>query len=176
MYQELISFIDNEFYEKKNHNRHLIGFLIDAKIEMILEYCESSEIVHTQRVFQLCNLMAEKHDTLRRNYWKFVYKQFLFDKIKLRHASNDTGGGAKTDDTWRHKIGKKVDEESDDTLVPAEAQSNKKKTKSTLKEKKANMEKANGFGTDLLFEIMNKYNHWVIQMKSSTLHLTILLL
>lgn len=159
LYEEFISFIEHEFYEKKNHNRHLIGFLIDAKIEMILEFCESSEIVHTQKVFQLCNLMAEKHDKIRQNYWKFVYKQFYFEKIKLRQQAADTTGGAKTDQTWRARIGKKVDEQNDDTLVPAASDDARKKTKKkTVKEKKANAEKANGFGTDLLFEIMNKYS------------------
>lgn len=154
VYQDLISFIEHEFYEEKNHNRHLVGFLIDAKIEMILEFCESSEIVHTQKVFELCNLMAEKIDKIRHNYWKFVYKQFYFEKIKLRQQASDTGaaGGAKTDQTWRARIGKKV--EGDDT-IPAESV---KKTKKKSAVKKANAEKANGFGTDLLFEIMNKYS------------------
>lgn len=158
-YQDLINFVEHEFYENKNHNRHLVGFMIDEKIEMILEFCESSELVQTQKVFQLCNLMADKYDTTRRNYWKFVYKQFYFDKIKQRHESSDVGG-AKSDQTWKEKIGKKVKDDSDDTLVPSEEDSSRKKKKSKkVEQKKCNAEKAKGIGTDLLFEIMSKYKN-----------------
>lgn len=158
-YQELINFVENEFYEKKNLNRHLIAFMIDAKIEMILELCESNELVQSQKVFQLCNLMAEKFDPLRRNYWKFVYKNFYFEKIKKRNESNESDGGAKTDQTWRNKIGKKMNDDDDNLLETSELK-NKSKTKKKVELKKAeNCEKAKGIGTDLLSEIMNKYSH-----------------
>lgn len=156
LYQNFVDFVEHEFYEEKNHNRHLIGFMIDAKIEMILESCESNELVHTQKVLQLCNLMADKYDKMRKNYWKFVYKKFYYDKIMQRHESNDSGG-AKSDESWKNKIGKKHDER-DESLLPSQMES---KGKEKLKKKvdpKTNKQKANGFGTDLLFEIMNKYN------------------
>lgn len=160
-YQEFIDFVDNEFYEKKNINRHLIAFIIDTKIEMILEFHESNEMVQTEKVLQLCNLMAEKFDPLRKNYWKFVYKNFYFEKIKKRHASSDSGG-TKSDETWKNKIGKKI--AADEDLIEKNELNTKTSTKTKSKEKDQvrktkNCEKPIGFGTDLLFEIMNKYNH-----------------
>lgn len=158
-YQSLISFIENEFYERHIENRHLIAFMIDAKIEMILEFCESSEIIQTQRVLQLCNLMANRFDTIRKNYWKFVYKKFVYDKIKQRRET-DESGGTKSDETWKEKIGKKINERNDeDTLAPAELRLDTKKKKKVQLGKKENCEKAKRIGTDLLFEMINKYNN-----------------
>lgn len=160
-YQEFIEYLEMEFNEKHIANRHLIAFLIDAKIEMILESFESSELIHTQKVFLLCNLMADRFDKTRRNYWKFVYKQFCFDRIKQRHESNDdadaTLGGAKQDESWKQKIGKKHAEEFE-TNMRVELQLNKKTKKKVVFKKQENCEKATRIGTDLLFELMNKYN------------------
>lgn len=113
-YAEFMSFIHNQFYEKHNHSRHLLAILIDAKIEMILEFYEGNEMIQTAKVLQLCNLMAQRCDTIRKSYWNFIYKKFCYDKIKQRSEANDLGG-AKRDETWKSKIGKKVVE---DTLEP----------------------------------------------------------
>ena len=36
-----------------------------------------------------CNAMASDYDKILANYWKFVYKKFYYDKIKVRYQSND---------------------------------------------------------------------------------------
>ena len=154
-YDDFVEFVENEFYENKNLNRHLISFIIDTKIEIILELYESNELVQSQKVFQLCNLMAEKFDPIRKNYWKFVYKHFYFEKIKKHHESNDSSGGAKLDQSWKEKIGKKLNE--GDVFLDTCESKTKIKTKKKVEIK--HLEKANGIGTDLLFEIMNKYNN-----------------
>lgn len=158
-YQEFVSFVENEFYEKKCVNRHLMAFIIDSKIEMILELCESNELVQSQKVYQLCNLMAEKFDPIRRNYWKFVYKNFYFEKIKKRREADDCVGGAKSDETWKDKIGKKLEDGDENLPEMREMKSEAKLRKKVQFRKTDNLEKANGIGTDLLFEMVNKYNH-----------------
>lgn len=156
LYQEFLNFVENEYLENQNRSRHLMAFMIDTKIEMILEFCESNEIVQTQKVLQLCNLMSEKYDKTRKTYWKFVYKKFYYDKIKQRLETNDSGG-AKSDQSWKQTIGKKMNE--GDEIIANEFNSIKvTKGKKMECKKKENFEKAKGFGTDLLFEIMNKYN------------------
>lgn len=159
-FEEFQKFLEKEFYEHKNTNRHLIGFLIDAKIEMVLTQCESSEIIHTQKVRDFCNLMAERFDKTRKNYWKFVLKKFYYDKILLnRKDKDDCTGGAKSNQTWKEKIGKKLNEEDEDTFVISgdhEGKTTKKKVKEFKKGDKC--ERAKGIGTDLLFDLMNKYN------------------
>lgn len=109
-YQDFMIFLENEFYEKHRCNRHLVAFLIDAKIEMILEFRGSNEMVQTAKVLQLCNLMADRFDIVRKSYWKFVYRKFCYDKILQRSENNDVGG-AKRDETWKSKIGKKFIED-----------------------------------------------------------------
>lgn len=162
-FQLFENFVENEFYEHKNNNRHLIAFLIDSKIEMILLQCESNEIIHTQKVRELCNLMAEKVDKIRRNYWKFVYKKFYYDKIRCNRKDEDycCKGGAKRNQTWRENIGKKINEEQkdDESFMNLEREMKVKKTKNKTEFKKGETcEKAKGIGTDLLFDLMNKYN------------------
>lgn len=159
LFQDFINYVENEFYEKKNINRHLVGFIIDAKIETILEFCESNELIQTQKVLQLCNLMTDRFDPMRKNYWKFVYKKFAYDKIKLRHESNEVGG-VKQDQTWREKIGKKINKDANFEASFDSADKSKSKAKKKVENKKKdNCGKAKGIGTDLLFEIMNKYNN-----------------
>lgn len=158
-YEEFKSFLEKEFYEKHNNNRHLVAFIIDAKIEMVLDEYESNELIHSQKVYQLCNLMADRFDKIRKNYWKFVYKKFHYDKIKKRHETNEAGG-AKEDQTWKTKIGKRMDDKSSETSLLEQPTKDKEKSKEKLHFKKSEKhEKASGIGTDLLFEIMNKYNH-----------------
>lgn len=158
-YRDFVNFSENEFYERKNLNRHLIAFLIDAKIEMILEFCESNEIVQTQKVLALCNLMSDKVDVMRKNYWKFVYKQFYFEKIKQR-LSTEESGGAKADQSWKTKIGKKSkDDEIGDVTEAEPSLTDKKKPVKRVQFKKCEKhDRATGIGTDLLFDLMNKYN------------------
>lgn len=87
---------------------------IDAKIEMILDDVLSDSLLNAQKIFELCNLMATEYDKIRRNYWKFVYKQFYYDKVIKRMEKNDVvGGGIKEDDSWKAKVGKKfIDEQN----------------------------------------------------------------
>lgn len=157
-YQDFVNFCENEFYEKKNINRHLIAFIIDAKIELILEFHEGNELVQSQKVFQLCNLMAERFDSIRKNYWKFVYKNFCFEKIKKRHASNESDGGTKADQSWKEKIGKKLSE-VEENLLKDETKSKTEQKKKVQFQKPENCEKVKGIGTDNMFDIMNRYNH-----------------
>lgn len=108
-YQSFVSFLETEFYEKGNQNRYLVAFLIDTKIESVLEEDSSCEIVQTQKVLQLCNLMAGKFDKFRSSYWNFVYKQFYYDKIKQRLANKSIdSGGSERDETWKINVGKKM--------------------------------------------------------------------
>lgn len=156
-YEDFLSFIENEFYEKHNHNRHLLAFLIDTKIETVLEFSEGYDMVETRKILQLCNLNAERFDTIRNQYWKFVYKKFCYDKLR-KTKQNDTNdaGGSKRDETWKSKLGKKTRE--NETLEPISRDRDKREVKKKA-QKKENCEKANGFGTELLFNIMNKYNN-----------------
>lgn len=159
-YEEFKGFVENKFYETHNTNRHLVAFLIDAKIEMVLEEFESNELIHSQKIFQLCNLMADRFDKIRKNYWKFVYKKFHYDKIKKRHESGVDVGGAKEDQTWKTKIGKRMNDKSSETSLLEQQREDKGNAKKKVQFKKSEKhEKVSGIGTDLLFEIMNKYNH-----------------
>lgn len=167
-YQEFVDYIEKQFYELHVHKSHLIAFLIDYKIETILNLCESSEIIQSQKVFQLCNLMSEKFDMTRKNYWKFVYKLFYFERIKQRDDSLllttvDSEGGARQDQSWRQKNCKKVGKHTNLEQIKFadfKQQINDKKG-NISKEKFKKHEKseiAKGIGTDLLFDIMSKYN------------------
>jgi protein farnesyltransferase/geranylgeranyltransferase type-1 subunit alpha len=164
-FEDFLNFLEKQFYDEKNFNRHLVGFLIDMKIEIVLQNCDSSEMIQTQKIFEMCNLMAEKFDKMRKNYWKFVYKNFYFEKIKKRHEQElkDEAGGSKVDQSWKSKIGKKMSDEgkSEETfLATSEQNSTKKKNKKKVQLKKSeNCEKASHrIGTDLLFDLMSKYN------------------
>jgi hypothetical protein len=157
-FDDFLKFLDHEFMENKNHNRHLVGFLIDMKIEMVLTKYESNEIIHTQKIRELCNLMAEKIDKIRKSYWTFVYKNFYYDKLRLNRKSEDCSGGTKENTTWKEKIGKKINQADETFESPPEHLGDKKKQKQVDKRKCLNTETAKGIGTDLLFDIMNKYN------------------
>lgn len=53
---------------------HLVGFMIDAIEEKLEAKCEnSSELLTT--ALHLCEELATKHDTIRKNYWNYVKKQ-----------------------------------------------------------------------------------------------------
>lgn len=156
---EFLKFLEKEFYEHENRNRHLISFLIDSKIDYVLKNCESNEIIHTQKVRELCNLMAEQVDVTRKNYWKFVYKKFYYDKIQLNRKDEGISGGAKSNQTWREKIGKKAKDEEEVFVMSEDREIKKKKNKKADEFKKGDKcEKAKGIGTDFLFDLMNKYN------------------
>lgn len=158
--EEFMKFLEMEYAEKKNQNRHLIAFLIDRKIDMILTKFESSEIIHTQKVRELCTLMADKVDKTRRNYWKFIYKKFYFDKIQGR-KNDDSIGGAKVNQSWKENIGKKMDSEKETSFesLLEKPPNDQQHVKKNLEMKKGiKCQVAPGIGTDLLFELMNKYN------------------
>lgn len=108
-FQDAIDFCENEFYQEENECPQIIAFLIDYKIEMILDDVISDSLLNGQKVLELCNLMATRYDKIRKNYWKFVYKQFYYDKIMKQREKNDNvdDGGIKEDDSWKFKIGKK---------------------------------------------------------------------
>lgn len=111
-YRNFVNFLETEFYEKGNQSRFLIEFLIDTKIDSVLENGSNCELVQTQKVLQLCNLMARKFDKFRSSYWNFVYKKFYYDKIKQRLVNKSIdSGGSKGDETWKAKVGKKVVED-----------------------------------------------------------------
>lgn len=108
-YQNFVHFVETEFYEKGNQSRFLIAFLIDTKIESVLEEGRTCEIVQTKKVEQLCKLMAGKFDKFRSSYWNFVYKSFYYDKIKQRLADKSIeSGGSERDESWKAKVGKKM--------------------------------------------------------------------
>jgi protein farnesyltransferase/geranylgeranyltransferase type-1 subunit alpha len=157
-YDDFLKFLDREFVENQNQCRHLVGFLIDMKIEMILTKYESNEMIHTQQVRELCNLMAGKIDTIRKNYWKFVYKNFYYDKLRLNRKAEDCSGGTKENTTWKEKIGKKISQADETFESTGNREAEKKKQKNVEKKKCLKSETAKGIGTDLLFDIMNKYN------------------
>ncbi|CAO1392382.1 unnamed protein product [Diamesa tonsa] len=111
-YQDLVDFVEHSYYDDRCHKRHLVAFFIDYKISIVLDLCECNELIHSQKINEMCNAMANDYDTIRATYWKFVYKKFYYDKIKLRYQSNDYGG--KIDESWKNKIGKKKDEVDDE--------------------------------------------------------------
>ena len=159
-YQDLVDFVEHSYYEEKCHNRLLVAFIIDYKISMVLDLYESNELIHSQKINEMCNAMASEYDTIRANYWKFVYKKFYYDKIKVRYQSNDYGG--KIDESWKNKIGKKkdqVDDEFNNISKPETIVSEVKNKNAPLFKKQTENNIKPGFGMDLLFEIMNKYNN-----------------
>jgi len=162
-FQPLAIFVDDQYYNKQTSNRHVVAFLIDSKREMILDFCElghSSELVETQRYLNLCNLMAEKFDRIRAHYWRFAYKQLYFDKIRARRcdaADDDVEGGTVRDDSWKHNFGKAAAEGEETSFIGFVAEG--KPIKKLPTSKKENNEKATGIGTDLLFDLMAKFNN-----------------
>jgi hypothetical protein len=95
------------YFEEKTECSQIIAFLIDSKIEMILDDFVSDSLLNAQKILELCNLMASKYDKMRKNYWKFVYKQFYYDKVMKQREKNDfVNGGIKEDDSWKSKVGK----------------------------------------------------------------------
>lgn len=164
-FPELLEFCESEYNENDNRKQHVLAFLIDAKIELVLDYHESNEFVLTQKIYDLCNAMAFKYDTTRKNYWKFVYKQFYYDKMMKRFEKSDYsvgGGGVKQDNSWKDKLGRKF--EVDKVLNPhfLEFTHEKKPNKKLHAKKKANGEKKEKpmhLGSELLNELVFKYNH-----------------
>lgn len=113
-FEELVKYCETEFYENENTNRHLVAFLIDLKIEMILDDSNDAiELLISQKISNLCTLMAHKYDKIRKNYWQFVYKHFCFEKIVKRDTMNDSfnnEGGVKKDDSWKGRFAKKAND------------------------------------------------------------------
>lgn len=103
----LIRLCDVEYHVNKNRTPQLVGFIIDMKIDWILEQ-PANESAETGRVLNMCQLMAEQFDTIRASYWMFVARKLLFDKIKCdmksRHIKEPS------DVNWRSKIFRRVDE------------------------------------------------------------------
>lgn len=106
-YDDFLNFLCRELYENKNHCPQLVSFIIDMKIDIILNFCESNEMIQTNKVHNLCILMSEQLDTIRSNYWKFVSKKLLFDKI-TGNDKNDLNE-SKNNKNWKFKIWKKYD-------------------------------------------------------------------
>lgn len=114
-YQDIIDYCEYELVERKYLcTAQLVSFLIELKIEMILDDVINDSIVNCQKVYDLCSKMATRYDKLRKNYWKFVHKKFYFDKImKRREKSDNFIGGIREDDSWKTKIGKKHQNQGD---------------------------------------------------------------
>jgi protein farnesyltransferase/geranylgeranyltransferase type-1 subunit alpha len=167
-FQELIDYCEHEYNEKNNRGQHVLAFLIDSKIETVLDLYESNELTQTQKIYDLCNAMATKHDTMRKNYWRQVYKQFYYDKIMRRNEKSDMnvgdGGGVVQDESWKRKFGKKHESDKIDPHMTANDEGsidrNKAKKKANVKKKLRNVkEKPIHLGTNLLNELMDKYNN-----------------
>jgi protein farnesyltransferase/geranylgeranyltransferase type-1 subunit alpha len=108
-FQDVIDFCEHEYFEKKNYTPQIVAFLIDVKIEMVLDDVMVDNMINAQKIYELCMAMASRHDKIRKNYWKYVYKQFYYDKIMKRMEKKDdeVQGGIKEDESWKEKIGKK---------------------------------------------------------------------
>ncbi|KAG5683848.1 hypothetical protein PVAND_013111 [Polypedilum vanderplanki] len=164
-FQDLIDYCEHEYNENNNRNQHIMAFLIDSKIESVLDFCESNEFVQTQKIYDLCNDMANKYDKMRKNYWKFVYKQFYYDKIMNRKEKNDVSisGGVTQDETWKGKFGKKLESDKiNPHIIVNEECSIEQKIKKkvvTKKKQKNEKEKPIHLGTSILNELMDKYNN-----------------
>lgn len=132
-FQDLVDFCEREFYDNENTCRHIVAFLIDLRIEMVLDDAnDHNELLLTQKVFNLCQLMSHKYDKIRKNYWQFVYKQFCYDKILKRDAMNDTfrdTGGAKKDESWKVKLAKRYDFSEAPNINDSDKNKNQKKSK-----------------------------------------------
>lgn len=111
-FQELVDYCEQEFYENENTNRHIVAFILDLKIEMVLDDSnDANELLLTQKVFNLCQALGSKYDKIRKSYWNYVYKQFCYDKIIKRDSMCDSfnnAGGVTLDDSWKYKLAKKV--------------------------------------------------------------------
>ena len=89
-----------------------MAFLIEVKIELILDDVINDSIVNCRKLYELCMVMASRFDKIRMNYWKFIYKQFQYDKMMKRKAKkDDSKGGVTDDDSWKSKLCKKEDSE-----------------------------------------------------------------
>jgi protein farnesyltransferase/geranylgeranyltransferase type-1 subunit alpha len=88
-FQELIDFCEHEYFEEKNFKKEIVAFLIDVRIEMVLDETIADNLVNSQKIYELCMAMASRYDKIRKNYWKFVYKQFSFDKSMKRNERKD---------------------------------------------------------------------------------------
>lgn len=115
LYQCMDDFIDyceRELLENKNCNAQIVAFLIEVKIEMILDDVINDSIVNCRKLYELCTVMASRFDKIRMNYWKFIYKQFQYDKMMKRKEKNDNSkGGVTDDDSWKSKLCKKNSDE-----------------------------------------------------------------
>ncbi len=80
-FQKVLDFCDKKYFGDGSTCVNILSFLIESKIEMLLDDEISDSILNCKKVQELCNLMATKYDEIRRNYWKFVYKRFCYDRI-----------------------------------------------------------------------------------------------
>ncbi|XP_070491644.1 protein farnesyltransferase/geranylgeranyltransferase type-1 subunit alpha-like [Chironomus tepperi] len=138
-FQELVKYCEDEFYEKENTNRNIVAFLIDLKIEMILDDSnDANELLISQKIYNLCTLMGHKYDKIRKNYWQFVHKHFCFEKIIKRDTMNDSfnnEGGVKKDDSWKGRFAKKANA-TESPIINEIKVDKKKKTKKSFHNKK----------------------------------------
>lgn len=176
---QVVDFVEDLFYEQRNRNRHLIAFLIDLKIETVLDIYESNEINQSRKIKELCDLMANQYDKTRQSYWKFVYKQFYFDKIKSRYKSDESGTvGNSFENKWNKsyentieskKINKnfinlsfEIDNKLNDSFLKNcglnDFKSSTEKNEIKKKKKRKTPERTIKIGTDLLYGLINKYN------------------
>lgn len=112
-FQDVIEFCERMFYEEESKCPQIIAFLIDSRIEMILDDVINDSMLNAQKILELCKLMSTTYDKMRKNYWKFIYKQFYYDRVMKQREKNDfVNGGIKEDDSWKVKVGKKFIDEN----------------------------------------------------------------
>lgn len=134
-----------------------MSFLIDAKVEIVLDLHGSHEIVHSRQIYELTNLMATEYDKMRANYWRFFYKKFCYDKIM-----SNCDCVAATNNLWKYTIGKRVAKNDRDgrRLIDefSENLSFRGEKDEVSENVKKNHTQAMRIGSNLLCELMNKYN------------------
>jgi hypothetical protein len=130
--------------------------------------CEANEINHSRKLKELIELMANKYDPIRKKYWNFVYKQFYFDKMKVRfNAVEGNVPGGNIDETWKKNAGKNLEcgKFGDEFFRNTHMKLQQQKLKDTIqvkefkpkKNKKKTPERTFKIGSNLLLELMSKY-------------------
>lgn len=75
-YPEVVEFSE-ELYNTGNRSPYLLAFLIDIYVEQGLrELATGGNEEINKKVYDLCDLMATKHDTIRYKYWNYIAENF----------------------------------------------------------------------------------------------------
>jgi protein farnesyltransferase/geranylgeranyltransferase type-1 subunit alpha len=81
-------FCEDLFSVESIRSPYLLAFMVDC-LEEQLESQDGDTKLTLERAIQLCKVLAEEHDTIRREYWRYMTRS-----LSIRYGSGGNGGAS----------------------------------------------------------------------------------